>query len=220
MLSLAPSILTADFGRLSEEIDKIVMGGADWIHVDIMDGQFVPNMSMGPATVAALRRSTDLPLDVHLMINTPEQMIPAFAKAGADLITVHYEACPQLYHTVSLIHECGCKAGVALNPGTSLSVLSAILPEIDLVLIMTVNPGFGGQTFIPSSPERIAAMRAILDRRCLDIDLEVDGGINKRNIDTVVSSGANVIVVGSAIYDGVDPEGNARHFRTLLNEME
>lgn len=220
MLSLAPSILTADFGHLSEEIDRIVMGGADMIHVDVMDGVFVPNMSIGPVIVSALRRSTDLPLDVHLMISEPETMIPAFAAAGADSITVHYETCPQLHHTVSMIRELGLKAAVVLNPGTPVCVLDSILPYLDMVLLMSVNPGFGGQKFIPTTTRKIAELKKMIADRGLDIDIEVDGGVNDATIESVVRAGANIVVVGSAIYDGKDPEGNARRFRDKLNELE
>lgn len=219
MLHLAPSILTADFGHLADEIAKIERGGADMIHVDIMDGQFVPNMSMGPATVAALRRATGLTLDVHLMTETPETMIPAFIKAGADIVTVHYEACPQLHHTVSMIHELGAKAGVALCPGTPVSALDAILGDLDLVLIMTVNPGFGGQKFIASSPRKVAQMRKMLDDRGLSAEIEVDGGVNAGTVASVAEAGATVMVMGSCVYDGADPEGNARRFRGMLDEL-
>lgn len=219
MLHLAPSILTADFGHLADEIAKIERGGADMIHVDIMDGQFVPNMSMGPATVAALRRATGLTLDVHLMTETPETMIPAFIKAGADIVTVHYEACPQLHHTVSMIRELGAKAGVALCPGTPVSALDAILGDLDLVLIMTVNPGFGGQKFIASSPRKVAQMRKMLDDRGLSAEIEVDGGVNAGTVASVAEAGATVMVMGSCVYDGVDPEGNARRFRGMLDEL-
>lgn len=213
---IAPSILTANFGSLQTEIDKIVLGGADMIHVDIMDGHFVPNMSMGPCIVKALKKMTDLPLDVHLMVDNPEAVIPMFAEAGADLISVHQEVCPQLHHTVSMIHSLGCEAGVVLNPATPCQTLTQILPDLDLVLLMTVNPGFGGQSFISSMLPKISEMRRMLDFVGSQAHLEVDGGINMKTIEAAARAGADVFVVGSAIYDGVDPEGNTRKIISLL----
>ena len=219
MIQIAPSILTADFGHLKEEIDRIAAGGCDQIHVDVMDGHFVPNMAMGPTMVANLRRCTELPLDVHLMIENPENLIPAFAKAGADTITVHLEACPQIHHTISLIHSLGLKAGCALNPGTPVGMLEPILQELDMILLMTVNPGFGGQKFIPYSLEKIRHMRRILQEKGLQTEIEVDGCINRDTCEAAVRAGADILVMGSVIYDGVDPEGNMRSLRKMVDAI-
>jgi ribulose-phosphate 3-epimerase len=199
---IAASILSADFARLGEQVREAVAGGADWIHVDVMDGHFVPNMTVGPLILAALRPVTDLPLDVHLMIEHPERLIPDFARAGADRITVHVETCPHVHRTLQLIKEQGVKAGVTLNPGTSLSTLEEVLIEADLVLIMSVSPGFGGQSYIPASTDKIARVRRMLDERGLThVELEVDGGIKTHNIAEVVAAGASVLVIGSAIFN-------------------
>ncbi len=220
MIQIAPSILTADFRYLKEEIDKIVEGGCNQIHVDIMDGQFVPNMAMGPMMVKALRGCTDLPLDVHLMIETPETMIPAFAKAGADTITVHWEACPQIHHTISMIKSLGLKAGIALNPGTPISLLEPILADVDLILLMTVNPGFGGQKFIPYSLTKVRQMREMLQAHGLETSIEVDGGINDETCVAVAEAGADILVMGSIIYDGKDPKGNMQRMRGMLDNLQ
>jgi ribulose-phosphate 3-epimerase len=199
---IAASILSADFARLGEQVREAVAGGADWIHVDVMDGHFVPNMTVGPLILAALRPVTDLPLDVHLMIEHPEHLIPDFARAGADRITVHVETCPHLHRTLQLIKELGVKAGVTLNPGTPLSTLEEVLIEVDLVLIMSVSPGFGGQSYIPASTDKIARLHRMLDERGLaEVALEVDGGVKAHNIAEIVAAGANVLVIGSAIFN-------------------
>ncbi|GAB4529810.1 MAG: ribulose-phosphate 3-epimerase [Anaerolineae bacterium] len=199
---IAASILSADFARLGQQVQEAAAGGADWIHVDVMDGHFVPNITIGPPVVAALRSVTDLPLDVHLMIEQPERLIPEFARAGADCITVHVETCPHLHRTIQQIKELGVKAGVTLNPATPLTALDEILPVVDLVLIMSVNPGFGGQSYIPASTDKIARLRGILDRQGLsDVELEVDGGLKVHNAGEVVAAGASVLVIGSAIFN-------------------
>ncbi len=199
---IAASILSADFARLGEQVNAAAAGGADWIHVDVMDGHFVPNMTIGPLVVEALRPITDLPLDVHLMIEEPDRLIPRFARAGADCITVHQETCPHLHRTLQVIKELGVKAGVTINPGTPLSVLGEVLPDVDLVLIMSVNPGFGGQSYIPASTDKIARLRRMLDDRgSADVELEVDGGIKSHNVAEVVGAGASVLVIGSAIFN-------------------
>ena len=201
-IKLAPSILSADFSRLGEQVHEAERAGADWIHVDVMDGHFVPNLTIGPLIVRALRPVTSLPLDVHLMIESPERLIPAFADAGADYITVHVEACVHLHRVVQQIKNLGKKAGVALNPATPLLSLEEILPYVDLVLVMSVNPGFGGQSYIPTSTEKIARLRAMLDERNLShVELEVDGGIKTHNVAEVVAAGATVIVAGSAVFN-------------------
>lgn len=197
---IAPSILSADFTRLGDEIKAVEKGGADWIHIDVMDGQFVPNISYGPIIVEAAKKVTSLPLDVHLMIVTPDQRIPDFVSAGADLISVHAEACIHLNRTLQLIKESGVKAGVALNPATSLSTLEWSLDYLDFVLIMSVNPGFGGQKFIPSSIDKIKALKKMIDDRGLDIRIQVDGGVNRSTIKQVSEAGADVFVAGSAIF--------------------
>jgi ribulose-phosphate 3-epimerase len=201
-IRIAPSILSADFARLADGIAQAEEGGADIIHVDVMDGHFVPNLTIGPPVVAAVRRVTQLPLDVHLMIEKPELLIPAFAAAGATGITVHQEACVHLHRTVQQIRELGVRPGVALNPATPLSAIDEILPYVDLVLIMSVNPGFGGQRYIPTSTRKIAALRKIVDERGLwPIDIEVDGGVSESTIGDVVSAGANMLVAGAAVYN-------------------
>lgn len=201
-VKIAPSILSADFARLGEQVQEAQAAGADWIHVDVMDGHFVPNLTVGPPIVRALRPLTALPLDVHLMIERPEQLIPEFARAGADCITVHVETCPHLHRTVQQIKELNVMAGVTLNPATSLLTLEEILPYIDLVLIMSVNPGFGGQSYIPTSTARIARLRRMLDQRKLDqVEIEVDGGIKRHNAAELVQAGATVLVAGSAIFN-------------------
>ena len=199
-VKLAPSILSADFGRLGEQVAEAANAGADYIHVDVMDGQFVPPITIGAQAVAALRRWTGLPLDVHLMINTPEKQLEPFAKAGSDIITVHIESCPNIKQVVKSIKDLGVKAGVSLNPATPASAVMEILPQIDLLLVMTVNPGYGGQPFIESTLEKIAALRAELDKKNLPAELEVDGGINIEVAPRVVKAGARVLVAGAAVF--------------------
>lgn len=197
---IAPSILSADFTRLGEDIAAVDKAGADWIHIDVMDGQFVPNISYGPIIVEAAKKVTALPLDVHLMIVNPDHRIPDFIKAGADLISVHAEACIHLNRTLQLIRESGVKSGVALNPATSLSTIEWSLDYLDFVLIMSVNPGFGGQKFIGSSIQKIRCLKKMIDDRGLDIRIQVDGGVNKSTIREISQAGADVFVAGSAIF--------------------
>ncbi len=198
---LAPSILSADFACLGEQVKVAAEAGADWLHVDVMDGHFVPNITLGPLVVRALRSATQLPLDVHLMIEQPERYLADFKKAGADGLTVHIETCSHLHRTIHQIKELGLKAGVALNPATSLSCLEEILPEVDLALIMTVNPGFGGQAYISSSTAKITRLRAMLNEIGSEAALEVDGGIDATTISEVIVAGATVLVAGSAIFN-------------------
>ncbi len=204
MIKIAPSILSADFSRLGEEVKALDHAGADYIHIDVMDGHFVPNITIGPLVVGAIRPVTDLPLDVHLMIENPDQYIPDFARVGADIIVVHAEAVRHLHRTVQLIKSLGKKAGVSLNPATSLSALDVILPDLDLVLLMTVNPGFAGQSFIESSLPKIVELRHRIDTLGLPIELEVDGGVKVDNIEMIAAAGADVFVAGSAVFGTKD----------------
>ena len=200
---IAPSILSADFADLGADVERAEAAGADWIHVDVMDGRFVPNLTIGPPVVRALRDVTDLPLDVHLMIDAPGRYLDAFADAGADILTVHIEACRHLHRILERIRELGMRPGVALNPATSASVLDEALPYVDMVLVMTVNPGFGGQRFIPTSPEKVARVRSMLVERGLDdVEVEVDGGISPHTASEVVDAGATVLVAGAAVFRG------------------
>ena len=204
MKKIAPSILSADFSRLGEEIAAIEAGGADYVHIDVMDGHFVPNITIGPLIVQAVRRVTQLPLDVHLMIAEPDRYVADFAKAGADIIVVHAEATNHLHRTVQLIKSLGKKAGVSLNPATPLNVLDYVLEDLDLVLLMTVNPGFGGQSFIDACLPKIQALRGIMDRRGIEAELEVDGGVKTDNIARIAHAGADVFVAGSAVFGSPD----------------
>jgi ribulose-phosphate 3-epimerase len=212
-LKIAPSILSADFTRLGEQIAQAEAGGADYIHVDIMDGRFVPNITVGPLVVEAVRRSTSLPLDIHLMIVEPEHYLERFAQAGAKILTVHVETCPHLHRTIQQIHELGCQAGVTLNPATPLWTIEDIVPDIDLLLVMTVNSGFGGQAFIERMLSKIEQARALLDKGKPSVELEVDGGISSKTSRAVVRAGARVLVAGSAIFTA--PQGVAGAIRQI-----
>jgi ribulose-phosphate 3-epimerase len=203
-IKIAPSILSADFGRLAEEVRAVTAAGADYVHVDVMDGHFVPNLTIGPMVVAAIRKATTLPLDVHLMIEQPTEYIDAFAKAGADLIGVHEEACVHLHRAVQQIKHAGKRASVTLNPHTPWEHIKYVLEDVSQVLIMSVNPGFGGQAFIPNVLPKIRELRAEIVRRGLDVDIEVDGGVKVENVALVSEAGANVIVAGSAVFESSD----------------
>jgi ribulose-phosphate 3-epimerase len=214
MIKIAPSILSADFAKLADEIAAIEIGGADYVHVDVMDGHFVPNLTIGPRIVEAIKPHTKLPLDVHLMIEHPDRYIPDFVKAGADIISVHVEACPHLHRTIQLIKSLGVKASVALNPHTPLAMIEHMFGDLDMVLLMTVNPGFGGQKFIGSTVPKIRSLRQTLDMQELQhVEIEVDGGINPDTSAIVREAGANVLVAGSAVYGAADPAEAIRLIR-------
>jgi ribulose-phosphate 3-epimerase len=202
---IAPSILSADFGRLAEDVRAVSEAGADWIHVDVMDGRFVPNITIGPLIVSAVRRATKLPIDVHLMIVEPERYVDEFRKAGADWISVHAEASTHLHRTVQQIKALGAKAGVVLNPHTPEESIRYVIEDVDLVLVMSVNPGFGGQSFIPAALPKLRALRAMIDASGRDVALEVDGGVSPATSGKVVSAGARVLVAGSAVFGAVKP---------------
>lgn len=217
-IQLAPSILSADFTRLGEEVQSVDKAGAEVIHIDVMDGHFVPNITLGPLLVSAVRKVTAKVLDVHLMISNPDSHLDAFAEAGADWITVHVEVCHHLHRTVSRIKQLGKKAGVVLNPATSLSTLDHILADVDLIMLMTVNPGFGGQSFIPSSLDKIQKLRQHLENLGLDVDIEVDGGISDKTIANVAEAGANIFVAGSAVYGSADYAATLQELRSLAQK--
>lgn len=219
MIKIAPSILSANFARLGDEIKDVEKGGADYIHVDVMDGHFVPNITIGPLIVEAIRPVTKLPLDVHLMIENPERYIGAFVKAGADIITVHVEACTHLHSVIHQIKSAGIKAGVVLNPHTPVSLIQHILEDIDLVLLMTVNPGFGGQSFIHSVLPKIKQVAKMVEEKNLDVEIEVDGGVNAATAKLCVEAGANVLVAGSAIYNQSDRGKAIREIRNSTTNL-
>jgi ribulose-phosphate 3-epimerase len=216
MKLIAPSILSADFARLGEEIKAVESAGADWIHVDVMDGHFVPNITIGPAVVEAVRHATELPVDVHLMIENADRYIEDFVKAGSDSLTVQLEACVHLHRTVQAIKDLGVKAGVAINPATPVSTLDLILQDVDMVLIMSVNPGFGGQTFIPESLQKIEDLKPMIADKNPEVLIQVDGGINRETIQPVAMAGADVFVAGSAIFGSSDYAKTIGEFRSLL----
>ena len=211
---VAPSILSADFARLGEEIARLEASGADWIHVDVMDGMYVPNLTIGPPIIQALRKTTDLPFDVHLMIVEPDRYLEDFQKAGADVITVHAEATSHLHRTLSEIRRLGCKAGVSLNPGTPLSSIEEVLDCLDLILVMSVNPGFGGQKFIPNTLQKLIKLKSMVADR--PIMIEVDGGVSPANAKAVIEAGANVLVAGSAVFNAPDMATAIRDLRAPL----
>lgn len=218
MKKIAPSILSADFARLGDEIRAVEAAGADYIHVDVMDGRFVPNITIGPLVVEAARRVTGLPLDVHLMIEEPERYVEEFARAGADIIVVHAEACRHLHRVVQQIKGLGKRAGVSLNPATPLCTLEYVLEELDLVLLMTVNPGFGGQSFIESGLTKIHELRKMLDSRGCEAELEVDGGVKPSNIAQIAHAGADVLVAGSAVFGSSDYAATIAEMKRLMRE--
>jgi ribulose-phosphate 3-epimerase len=218
MKKIAPSILSADFCRLGDEVKAVEAAGADYIHVDVMDGHFVPNITIGPLVVDAVRKITSLPLDVHLMIENPDRYIPDFAAAGADIIVVHAEASVHLHRSIQLIKSLGRKAGVSLNPATPLNVLEYVLADLDLVLLMTVNPGFGGQSFIEECLPKIQSLRAMLDKRGLEAELEVDGGVKVDNIARIAHAGADVFVAGSAVFGSSDYAATIKALKAQAKE--
>jgi ribulose-phosphate 3-epimerase len=203
-IRIAPSILSADFGRLADEVRAVEAAGADWIHVDVMDGRFVPNITIGPLVVEAVRKVTRLPIDAHLMIVEPERYVEAFAKAGADLISVHAEASPHLHRTIQAIRAAGARPAVALNPSTPLDCLEYVLGDVDMVLLMTVNPGFGGQSYIPAVTEKVRRLRRMADERGQELEIEVDGGVRASTVGEVARAGANVLVAGTAVFGAKD----------------
>lgn len=206
-------MLSADFSDLENEIKKVEQAGADLLHIDIMDGHFVPNLTFGPPVVSAIRKVTKLPFDVHLMINNPEAFISEFARAGANMITIHAETAPHLHRLIQTIKDFGIRSGIALNPATSLSAVEEVLDMTDMVLIMSVNPGFGGQKFIPSAISKIARLKKMIEERSLNTDIEVDGGINPQNAQPVIQAGANILVAGSAVYGASDKAAAIKNIR-------
>jgi len=213
MIKIAPSILSADFSKLADEIIKVEKAGADMLHIDIMDGHFVPNLTFGPPVVSAIRKVTKLPFDVHLMVNNPQDLIEPFAKAGADILTVHVETAPHLHRLLQTIKSLSIKAGVSLNPATPLCYIEEVLNDIDMVLLMSVNPGFGGQAFIPSVLDKITRLSDMIKKHSLSVDIQVDGGINKTTAAQVIAAGANILVAGSAIYGAADIKGAISQIR-------
>ena len=216
MKKLAPSILSADFSRLGEEIKAVEEAGADYIHIDIMDGHFVPNITIGPLVVETAKAVTTLPLDVHLMISDPDRYVQDFIKAGSDLLSVHVETCPHLQRTLTYIRELGGRSGAVLNPSTPISTLEYVMDDLDMILLMTVNPGFGGQKFIPTMLPKIQKMRSLIDEKKLPIELEVDGGVTLENISQISQAGADVVVAGSAVYKSADCRKTVRLMKEKL----
>ena len=216
---LSPSLLSLDFTKAGEQIAEAEQAGADWMHVDVMDGMFVPNISFGMPVIKSLRKATNRPFDVHLMIEQPERYISDFAAAGANRITVHVEAVKHLDRVIHQIHEAGCQAGVALNPATSLETIKYIAQEVDMILLMTVNPGFGGQKYIPYCTGKIRELRAFLDEMDANTDIQIDGGANRDNLREILNAGANVVVAGSAVFGG-NITDNVTYFKTIMNEYE
>jgi ribulose-phosphate 3-epimerase len=220
MKIIAPSILSADFSRLGAEIAAVEAAGADWIHIDVMDGHFVPNITIGPGVVKSLRKLTRLPFDVHLMIRHPDRFLEAFAEAGSDMITVHVEAADHLHRTITRIRELGPKAGVSLNPSTPLALIEPILADIDLLLIMTVNPGFGGQQFIRTMLPKIRQARERIDQKAPSVLLEVDGGVTPVNMPSILEAGADVLVAGAAVFGSGDYAATIGKMKTLMGRAE
>lgn len=216
-MKIAPSILACDFSRLSDEIQAVEAGGADWIHIDVMDGHFVPDITIGPIVTKGARTATDLPLDVHLMIEDPDRYLDAFAAAGSDLLTVHVEACRHLHRTLQRIRDLGMRPGVAINPATPLEAVREVIADIDLLVIMSVNPGFGGQSYIPASQDKVRRARAMLEEVASAAELEVDGGVDATNAAAIVAAGASVLVAGSAVYG--HPKGAAAGVRAIRDAV-